>query len=72
MAAARDYHTKWRKSERERQLPYDNTYMWNLNDDTSELIYETDTESQTQRTDWWLSRGDAWRKNEVEGWGQQM
>ena len=26
----RDYHTKWSKSDRERQITYDNTYMWNL------------------------------------------
>ena len=26
----RDYHTKQTKSERERQIPYDITYMWNL------------------------------------------
>ena len=25
--ATRDYHTKWRKSERERQIPYDITYV---------------------------------------------
>ena len=25
-----DYHTKWRKSDRERQIPYDTTYTWNL------------------------------------------
>ena len=29
--ATRDYHTKWSKSERERQVPYDSTYMWNQN-----------------------------------------
>ena len=23
----RDYHTKWSKSERQRRIPYDNTYM---------------------------------------------
>ena len=27
----RVYHTKWSKSKRERQIPYDITYMWNLN-----------------------------------------
>ena len=26
----RDYHTKWRKSDRERQISYDIPYMWNL------------------------------------------
>ena len=28
--APRDYHTKWSKSERERQISYDTAYMWNL------------------------------------------
>ena len=26
----RDYHTEWSKSDRERQILYDITYMWNL------------------------------------------
>ena len=30
MDTTRDYHTKWSKSERERQIPYDITHMWNL------------------------------------------
>ena len=42
-----DYHTKWGKSERERQIPYDITCMWNLKCDTNEHIYETETDSQT-------------------------
>ena len=46
MDGPRDYHTKWSKSERERQIPYDITYMWNLKYDTNELIYETETDSQ--------------------------
>ena len=40
-----DYHTKRSKSERERQIPYDITYMWNLQYDTNELIYETDSKT---------------------------
>ena len=47
MDATRDYHTKWSKSERERQIPYDATYMWNLKYDTNEPICETETESGT-------------------------
>ena len=35
------------KSERERQIPYDITYMWNLKYDTNEPIYQTETDSQT-------------------------
>ena len=47
MDATRDYHTKWSKSDRERQIPYDITYMWNVKYDTNEPIYETETESGT-------------------------
>ena len=42
----RDYHTKWSKSDRERQI-YDITYMWNLKNSTNELIYKTETDLQT-------------------------
>ena len=33
------------KSDKERQIPYDITYMWNLKYDTNELIYETDSQT---------------------------
>ena len=46
MDEPRDYHTKWSKPDRERQIPYDITYMWNLKYDTNEHIYETGTDSQ--------------------------
>ena len=39
------------KSERERQILYDTPYMWNLKYDTNELIYETETDSQIEKTD---------------------
>ena len=42
----RDDHTKWSKSDRERQILYDITYMWNLKY-TNELIYKTEIDSQT-------------------------
>ena len=35
------------KSERERQIPHDISYVWNLKYDTNELIYETKRDSQT-------------------------
>ena len=46
--AIRDYHSK---SEKERQIPYDITYKWNLKYDTNELIYKTEINSPTERTD---------------------
>ena len=48
MDGPRDDHPKRSKSERERQIPHDTTYMWNLKYDTNELIYETETDSQTR------------------------
>ena len=44
MDEARDDHTK---SERDRQIPYDITYMWNLKYNTNEPIYKAETDSQT-------------------------
>ena len=38
------------KSERERQISYDNTYMWNLKYCTDEHIYKT---KQTHRHSKW-------------------
>ena len=46
MDVPRDYHTKWSKSERKRQIPYDITYMWNIKYNTNELICEIETDSQ--------------------------
>ena len=43
------YIKKWSKSEKERQMPYDITYMFNLKDDTNEPIYKTEIESGTYR-----------------------
>ena len=38
--------------------------MWNLKYDTNKPIYETETDSQTQRRNLWLPKG----KGLVEGW----
>ena len=46
MDGPRDNHTKRSKSERERQIPYEITYTWNLKYDTNEPIYETETNPQ--------------------------
>ena len=44
-------------SQKEKEIPYDITYMWNPKYGTNELICETEKDSQTQRTDLWLARG---------------
>ena len=47
MDGPRDDHTKWNKSEWDKQIPYDITYMWNLKYDTNELVCETETDLPT-------------------------
>ena len=46
---------------RQRQIPYDITYMWNLKM-TQMNFYETETDSQTKKTDWWFPRGSGERE----------
>ena len=46
MDGPRGYHTKWSKPDRERQISYDTAYMWNLKNDTNELIYKTDIDDK--------------------------
>ena len=46
MDGPREYHAKWSKSERERQIPYDVTYLWNLKYDKMNLFTK---QKQTHR-----------------------
>ena len=48
MDGTRDSHTERSKSERERQIPYDITYMWNLKCGANEPIYKTEIDSDTE------------------------
>ena len=50
MDGSRDQHTKCNRSGRERQIPYDVTYLWNLKYDTSEFICETETHRHREGT----------------------
>ena len=44
----RDYHTRWSKSDRERQIQYDTAYIWTLKKiDMNELIYKTEIDPHT-------------------------
>ena len=46
MDGPRGYHTKWSKSDTKRQISYI-TYICNLKNDTNELIYKMEIDSQT-------------------------
>ena len=53
---------------RQIQISYDITYMWNLKYDTHELIYETETDSQTERTNLWLLSGEESVRDRLGVW----
>ena len=45
----------------QRQISYNITYMWNLKkNDTNELIYKTEIDSQTLKTNSRLPKGKMW------------
>ena len=48
------------------------TYIQNLNYNTNESIYATETESGTQRTDWRLPRERGVKRTGLRVWDQQM
>ena len=64
----RNYHTKWSKSDRERQMSYEITNMWNVTkSDTKELTKQ----KQTQR--FWnqiygYQRGNVGGRDKLGGW----
>ena len=44
------YYAKWNKSDRERQILYDITYMWNLKTQQTSEYKKKEADSQIQRT----------------------
>ena len=65
MDGTRDSHTKLSQSEREGQIPYDITSMWNLIYGTNKPFHRKE-KSWTCRIDLWLPGG---RGRERHGWG---
>ena len=50
MDGIRDSHTKWSKPERERQIPYDMTYIWNLIYGANELFHREENHGHGGQT----------------------
>ena len=57
MNGSKDCHTKWKKSERKRQISYDTTYQWTLKYDANEFTYKTETDSQTEKKTYHYQKG---------------
>ena len=48
MDGPRECHTEWSKSDREGEILYNISYMWNLKrNDTNELTYKAEEDSQS-------------------------
>ena len=67
MNATRDCHIEGSKSERERQIPYDITYMWNLKYGANDPIYKTEADHGQGRLV--VARGPGAGAGEKDGWG---
>ena len=50
MDGTRDSHTEWIKSERERQIPYDITHIWNLIYGTKEPFHRKENHGHGEQT----------------------
>ena len=56
-------------SDTEREISYNITYMWNLKkNDTNELIYKIEIDSQTYKTNLRLPKGKAEKKDKLGVW----
>ena len=52
------YYTEWRQSEGEKQIPYINAYIWDLEKNSmDETICRAERETQTYRKDLWTQSG---------------
>ena len=51
------------KSDRKRQISYDITYMWNLKNDTNELIYKTNKKFTDTEKNFIVTKGEGGRIN---------
>ena len=60
LSEIRDYHTKWNKSDRERQI----SFIYDVNT----LIYETEIDSWTWETNLWLPKGKKGRGYKLGVW----
>ena len=64
MDGPKDYHTKW--SQKEGQIPYDITYMWNLKYNTNEHIYKKKKSHKCREQSWGCQREGRWGRKDWE------
>ena len=57
------------KSDRERQISFDILLVESKKKDTNEVIYKTETDSQTLKTNLWLPKGKCGGEGQIRSWG---
>ena len=68
MDGPRDYHTEWSKSDRERQISYDITHIWNLiKNDLNELRKQKQTHRFWKQS-YGYHRGKVRGRDKLGGW----
>ena len=68
MDGPRDYHIRWSKSDRERQVSYGITYMWNLKNNTNESVYKTETLKDIENKVMVTKEKSGVGKDKLGGW----
>ena len=69
MDGGRDYNTKWSKSDRERQILYDITYMWNLKIIQMNLFTKQKQTHRHRKQIYSYQRGQAEGKGQIRNMG---
>ena len=73
MDGPRDYHTKWSKPDREKQISYDTAYRWNLKKWYKWTYLQngnrlTDAENKLMVTKWGRGWGRGWGRDKLGVW----
>ena len=58
------------KSNREKQM-YEIGYVWHLKNDTSELMYKTEIDSQTEKINM-VFQGEGRQRNKLGAWNEHI
>ena len=62
MDRPRNYHTKWSKPDRERQISYDIAYKWNLKNDTKWTYIQNRNRCMDIENNLMVNKGEGGRR----------
>ena len=65
MDGPRDYHTEWSKPDRERQISYDITYMWNLKKNLQTNLFTKQRLTHDIENKLTVTKGKKWRRDKL-------